>query len=211
MVQLHMPFIKRNKPTNRKNGHRHYSLKRFSLSIVVIVLCVAFHSWGYHKGYYEGSCKRTDAEFAAKNAMMEDSLTKWIFAHSTKISLDTSREIARAAMKTECPLLLISVVSVESEFIPAATSNTGAIGLSQVMFGHWGRILIDEKIIKDKRDLYNIEASMRAGGFILNKLMKESGGDLPKTLSGYLGTYSAWYVNKIVTNLGSLCVLTGTV
>ena len=79
----------------------------------------------------------------------------------------------------------------------------------QVMWNYHGKSLIDAKIAKEKRDLYNIDASVKAGRFILNNFLKQTNGDLGAALNKYLGGRDGYYVNRILSNLGSLYVLTG--
>ena len=179
--------------------------------IAMILLVMAIGSTCYWMGYQDGSRGRLDDRVAitAKIASTEELLTKWVYSKSIKISVGTARQIVKEAMKTDKPLLTLALISIESEFCPSATSSAGAIGLSQIMYNYHGKALIEAKIIKEKRDLYNVADSIKAGSFILNGFLKQTNGDLSKALEKYLGGANTWYVNRILANLGSLYILDG--
>jgi soluble lytic murein transglycosylase-like protein len=182
-------------------------MKRSLIAIFVMILCFGFYAWGFYNG---SSGKATaQASMIAKAAVMESKLTDWVFSHSAKISKETANQIVKECLKTEKPLLTIALISIESEFVPSAVSNVGAVGLSQIMYGVHSKELIKAGIVKDRRDLFNIDVSVRAGSLLLNRFIRESNGDLPRALTKYLGGFNNWYVNKILADLGSLYILAG--
>lgn len=136
-------------------------------------------------------------------------LTKWVYNNSGQISTDTAEWIVAACMQTKRPLLMLALISAESDFIPSALSKKGAMGLTQVMFDVHKKMLIEQNIIKEKRDLFNIDANVRAGYYILEMYLKESNGNITKALEKYLGGRDGIYVLKILTCLANLYVLTG--
>lgn len=90
------------------------------------------------------------------------------------------KEIYRAASDHGVsPALVAAIVSVESEFDPAARSHKGAVGLMQVMpqtaqrFGH------------DARRLTEPAANLAAGSQYLKWLTQRYSGDLSLVLGGY--------------------------
>jgi soluble lytic murein transglycosylase-like protein len=174
---------------------------------LVMISFALFYAWGYQNG----SSGRVEAQasITAKAAVTEAKLTEWVYAKSSKISKDTARQIVRECLKTEKPLLTIALISVESEFVPSATSNVGAAGLTQVLWGLHNKELVSAGIAKERRDLFNIDVSVKAGSLILNRFIKESGGDLSKALVKYLGGYNQWYKARILEDLGSLYLIAG--
>jgi hypothetical protein len=76
---------------------------------------------------------------------------------------------------------VISVISIESNFRPKATSTVGARGLMQIMplwEGYWGGC---------RRDLYDIEGNLCTGTRILAYYLRRNGGDERRALLGYNG------------------------
>jgi len=134
-------------------------------------------------------------------------LTAWVYTHSDRISIDTARFIAQEAIITKKPLLMLALIEVESNFIPTAVSSKGAIGLTQIMDVHT-KGLIKAGIIKDRRDLFNVSQSVHACNFILDDMLKKTGGNVGKALDLYLGGKDGAYKNRILGHLGDLYILT---
>jgi soluble lytic murein transglycosylase-like protein len=141
----------------------------------------------------------------------EDALIKWVYLKSEKISEDTARIIVKEAVRTERPLLILALISVESEFNPCAISRKGAIGLTQVVWYHHGKALIEAGISRDKKDLFNVDKSIRAGNFILNGFLVQSNGNVQKALELYLGGKDGAYTRRILGNLADLYVAIGSI
>lgn len=135
-------------------------------------------------------------------------LVEWVYSHSSRISKDTCKIIVDECMKTNKPLLMLALIQVESEFSPTVISDRGAIGLCQVMFPSHEKALISAGIIKEKRDLFDIPCSIKAGNFIITGMLKSSSGDIVKALNLYLGGYNVTYQHRILANLGTLYILT---
>jgi soluble lytic murein transglycosylase-like protein len=112
--------------------------------------------------------------------------------------------IAIEAFKYKNPTLLLAVFQVESEFSPTALSNVGAIGLGQIMWRSWGEELKKAGIAREPRDLYEVTVNIRATSFVIETLLKNSGGDIQKTLTAYLGAHQKPYQDKIAYNFLNL-------
>jgi len=86
------------------------------------------------------------------------------------------------------PLLVYSVIKVESKFNPYATSPKGAKGLMQITpsTGKYLSGLLGEKDFSEKH-LYEQETNIRYGCFYLSKLLKDFEGDLVLALAAYNG------------------------
>jgi len=138
---------------------------------------------------------------------VEKILSKWIYEHSNKISQNTANEIAKEAMKTNKPLLIVALTEVESNFIPSAVSNKGAVGLTQVMFDIHKLTLVKSGIAKEKRDLFDVAPSIQAGNLVLDSCLLQSKGDVSKALELYLGGQDGAYLKKILSNLANLYIL----
>lgn len=175
--------------------------------LAILIVCSVSYGLGYKNG--SSGSDQANAAIIAKAAATEAKLTDWVYAHSTRISKDTAKQIVKECLKTEKPLLTIALISVESEFCQNAVSNVGAAGLSQVLWGLHGKELISAGIAKERRDLFNIDVSVKAGSLILNRFIKESGGDLSRALVKYLGGYNQWYKARILEDLGSLYLISG--
>lgn len=137
----------------------------------------------------------------------EEALALWIYQQSNRISIQTSKEIAREAIKTEIPFFILGLIMAESEFVPTAISSKGAIGLTQVRFEVHGKELMRLGLIKEKRDLFDIGPSIRSGDFIFKMYLKQSGGNAEKAMELYLGGKDGFYVKRISLNLLNLYLL----
>jgi len=138
----------------------------------------------------------------------EKILTEWVISRSNRISSSTAMEIVRGIMRADYPLLMLAIIDVESNFVPTAISKQGAWGLTQVMPKVHGQRLIKANVIAGERDLFDIDASIRAGNLILRDCLKQSNGNVEKALERYLGGIDGIYVKKILANLSNLYVLT---
>lgn len=138
----------------------------------------------------------------------EETLTLWVYNHSVRISKPSANLIVKESLKTSKPLLVLALIDAESEFTPTAFSKKEAIGLTQVMFDIHGKELFKAAIIKERRDLFDIIPSIQAGEWVLNSCLTQTKGDVPKALERYLGGKDGAYLQRILTNLANLYVLT---
>lgn len=188
-------------------------MRAFKISLIVLGVLFFIATIGWLEA------KRDKRDFLAETTTVvledlkkqsfkeEKILTKWVFEKSTKISMQTAETIVKEAMKVEKPLLMLALIEVESSFVPTSLSNKGAFGLTQVMPKVHGKMLKEAKIIKDDRDLFDIQPSIQAGNLILNGYLKDSKGDISKALERYLGGKDGAYLHKILVNLASLYIL----
>ncbi len=119
---------------------------------------------------------------ALASSTSEDVLFLKIMLLEPKIDPALARTIAtsvhRNAMLFEKdPNLILAIISVESGFNPKAVSNTGAIGLMQVM-PHW------KKVLNIQGDLTDPEISIRYGLQVLG-FYEEMYKDLETVLTAY--------------------------
>lgn len=129
----------------------------------------------------------------------------WILKRSTKISRQTATDIYNTAMSMENGLLYIALVYIESNFNPTAVSKKGAIGLTQIMPGIWVKTLKEQKIIKEKKDLFDYDKSLLASKYILTEYYKKT-GSWKKALNKYVGGDKK-YANKVLAAYGELLLL----
>jgi len=123
----------------------------------------------------------------------------WIMRHSSQISRSTANKIVKEAFKVPNPILMISLMGVESSFNPTAVSKVGAVGLGQVRYEMHYKTLL-EIGITDRRDLFDITLNIKASSFILQNMIRRSKGNLTKALYLYLGGRDSRYVAKIFKN-----------
>jgi len=134
-------------------------------------------------------------------------LIDWVYNSSDQIDYVTATEIVNATLSTNHPILILSVIKVESSFNPMAVSKKGAVGLGQIMYGSWGKNLEAGGIIKSKRDLFGVRDNICATEYVLNVLMEESNGDVVVTLKKYLGASKAKYKHDVFSNYVRLSML----
>ena len=140
-----------------------------------------------------------------------DKLSTWVYRHSNRISFREARTIVEKTIKiSNNPILLLAIMCEESHFNPKAISKSGAIGLGQILPNKYQlNLLKKNEIIKDKRDLFDIETNIRATEFIFSLKLKKANGNIQKALKYYLGGNSEKYVNDILKNIGEMfCFIT---
>jgi soluble lytic murein transglycosylase len=86
------------------------------------------------------------------------------------------------------PMLVYSVIKVESRFNPYATSSKGAKGLMQITSstGKYLSGILEDKDFSDSL-LYEKETNIRYGCYYLSKLLNDFQGDLVLALAAYNG------------------------
>jgi len=134
----------------------------------------------------------------AEAAKMEI-VTSWIMRHSNQISRSTAKKIVEEAFKVPNPILIISLMEVESLFNPGAVSRVGAVGLGQVRYEMHQKMLL-EIGITSRRDLFDITLNVKASSLILQDMIRRSKGNLTKALHLYLGGRDSKYVARIYAN-----------
>lgn len=140
-------------------------------------------------------------------ALRKTIYVSWILNHSSKISKRTATNIYETTMFMENGLLYIALVYRESNFNPAARSKKGAIGLTQIMPGIWVKELIEQGIIKERRDLFDYDKSLLASEYILTEYYKET-GSWEKALRKYVGKKHKTYAKDVLAIYGELLLLT---
>jgi len=191
--------------------NRFWDLVRVIATLLVIILAVISFAL-YQKA------QTAITEMAAKQEEEKkrtvEILTKWVFSVSEKISRTECREIVMGVMMAEDPLLMLAIIELESKkFMPGALSSEGAIGWCQVMYEDrsgkdiHGKALIKAGIIKEKRDLWDIDKNIKAGAFIFEGYLKQTNGDVTKALDRYLGKKDGAYTLRILTTYANLSIL----
>ncbi len=101
------------------------------------------------------------------------------------------------------PLLVASVIWVESRFDPKAESPKGAIGLMQIMpeTGEWIANKMDISHYKDTM-LKDPATNIKMGCWYLNYLTKQYNGNIKLALAAYnggIGNVNHWLDTKLIT------------
>jgi len=79
----------------------------------------------------------------------------------------------------------------------SARSKAGAVGIAQVMWSVWGKV-IQENYGISKESLYtSVKDNIRVGYMIWSNYLRQSDYSVRKANAGYLGTDSLDYHNKI--------------
>ncbi|WP_295156918.1 lytic transglycosylase domain-containing protein [uncultured Ruminococcus sp.] len=94
------------------------------------------------------------------------------------------------------PVLIFSVIKVESNFQPRATSNVGARGLMQLMEEayDWVKFRLDDDS-ESFDDMYDPETNIRYGTYYLSFLMERYDGSIDLTAAAYhcgMGQVDSW-------------------
>lgn len=94
------------------------------------------------------------------------------------------------------PVLIFSVIKVESNFQPRATSNVGARGLMQLMSDayDWVKFRLDDDS-ESFEDMYDPEINIKYGSYYLSFLMERYDGSIDLTAAAYhcgMGLVDSW-------------------
>jgi soluble lytic murein transglycosylase-like protein len=177
------------------------------ISIMVVFLIIGtFKLYGRVNDFEREISQQILAESNLKS-LYKLKVANWVAKNSNQITYKMAKYIAEEALKVKHPLLVLAVVSAESEFNPSSVSYKGAIGLGQIMPIHWEAELIKQGIILQKRDLFGVKENLMATSYILDKYMTQSEGDVVKALKLYLGASHYKYSNKVFTAYVSLSAL----
>ena len=188
---------------------RLYLSWRTYVTILLVMVMAVILAQGIKGIYLDTTApgEELKSRLALTAKVTDERLTGWVYKNSTRISVSMSKDIVGYSMNTKHPLLMLALVSAESEFTPTAVSVAGAKGLTQVMWKIWGPDLIKAGIAKEERDLFDPSISIRAGEYVLVKCLTASGGDVTKALERYLGGKDGFYTKKILSRLADMYVL----
>lgn len=124
--------------------------------------------------------------------MEKEALVKWVFDNShNKISEGKAKQIINYAYEYSSqykidPLLVLSIIKIESGFREKVRSPYGATGLMQVV----------PRFHKNKlkgRDPSNISVSIEVGSHILREYLDTTDKDLRRALNKYSGGSKVYY------------------
>mgnify|MGYP001579861149 CR=1 FL=1 len=176
-----------------------------------ICLCMVGYFVGItHERWKQESIKRI--EVVKTIDMKKQTYVAWMYENSNE-SKKTLNEIYDITEQNHAFRdLLISLVVVESGLNHKAASSKGAFGLCQVRSSVWLGELKTAGILKDERDLWDIDTNIAAGSYIFKKYLKKSSGNVRTALTRYVGaeinsTDANVYVDKILKNMGELMLL----
>jgi len=130
-------------------------------------------------------------------------VSDWVYKNSSHISKKMSQEIVVNVFKTNDPLFLLALIKTESTFDPTSISSKGASGLGQVMPEHKKR-LIDAGILKEFKDIFDIQTGVKATEFMWDLHLKEQKGNVVKALTKYLGKKNDTYINQVLSDFDIL-------
>lgn len=119
---------------------------------------------------------------------VQEVATNPISASTAKTIVDSVYENAKKHRID--PLLILSMMQVESGFRPGAKNKSGAVGLMQVI-PYWHR----DKIAG--RSITNVRTNIEVGSTILQDCMERNKDHFAKTISCYSGGASSKYTKKI--------------
>jgi hypothetical protein len=136
---------------------------------------------------------------------------KFVNRTSQRMYPRLSREIVDSAIKYSgkydlSPILVLAIIETESEFYPFAVSKENAKGLMQINPVANQRLLLQEGIFREPRDIFDPERNIEAGCFLLRSFINES-PDVNTALDKYLGANSIPYKAEIYEVMGKILLL----
>lgn len=122
-----------------------------------------------------------------KKILKMQKVTEYI-SSEYKVSLSDAEKIVyttfvEANKKELDPLLILSIISVESTFRAGAKSHAGAVGLTQVM-----EKIHKDRIRKNKVDIWSVNGNIKIGTDILHEYLQRADGNMRIALQMYNGS-----------------------
>ncbi len=163
--------------------------------------------FGYNEitQYLEQKEKNKNIQVLSKHISVKYKLN---FQHAEHIVKTTFNEAEKHEIE---PMLMLSIIGIESTFKPKALSPVGAVGLSQIMPQyHLSKI---NNLKKDNLDIYSIQGNIRVGLQILKEYIDLANGNVQEALQRYNGSYSdrtKSYSKKVFNKMKTLKSATAT-
>lgn len=101
-------------------------------------------------------------------------------------------------------LYYISLCSVESNFKMKSISNCGAIGISQVMWSVWGKLLYNNYGITKENFSRDINCNVLAGYIVWKHYLETNNYNVKLAAFGYLGAKNKAYYYKFLERYSQL-------
>ncbi|SIT36783.1 Soluble lytic murein transglycosylase [Paraburkholderia piptadeniae] len=155
-----------------------YTLLRFALMAASLALCSALP---FAHAQAETAPAATDASFLPAPEDIVATLRAQFRVSAADALTIAQAVLTEANRYSMSPVLLLSVMAVESGFDPRAVSTLGARGLMQVLPAAHPRA------VADVRQLDDPAINVRIGSSILRGYLDESGGDIDAALLRYSG------------------------
>jgi hypothetical protein len=146
-----------------------------------------------------------------KERMIEEKKRKiligWIKNRASAKVMDGEVEkIVNHTLKTDYPILIISLIKAESSFYKKAVSKTGAMGLGQIFWSHHGSAL--KKIgLRSKKELFEIEKAVKATDLIFKDCLYRAKGNWVVALQLYRGKRDYPYMVDVFKNFVEINIL----
>ncbi len=99
--------------------------------------------------------------------------------------------------------LAVSIASAESHFNPQAKSNSGALGVMQVMWKVHNVMLRARGVAPTRDHMFDPERGVEAGVLILSRYIAAY-GTVQKALNRYYGGIGSRYLKKVNKNMAML-------
>ncbi|MGF6443845.1 lytic transglycosylase domain-containing protein [Paraburkholderia youngii] len=181
-------------------ARRKNALLRLALMTTALALCSLLHyahaqTSGVSAASEGRPFSRPDDIVAALRAQFRVSA-----ADSLKIAQAVLTEANRYSMS---PILLLSVMAVESGFDPHAVSAVGARGLMQILPAAHPQAFASVKELDDPA------VNVRIGSSILRDYLDASGGDVTAALWRYSGGEKG-YTHRVLVHMHRFTLLLGT-
>lgn len=139
---------------------------------------------------------RNLARYISETYKVKLPLAEEIVLHSFKEAIENNIE----------PLLMLSIIGIESSFKTESFSHVGAVGLTQVL-----PVWHTEKIRALKQnyglDILSVPGNIKVGTLILKEYLEKSNGNITKALQRYNGSLNdntAKYSKKVFAKLNTL-------
>lgn len=128
-----------------------------------------------------------------------------------KIKLPQAEEIVLHSFKEAInnnlePLLMLSVIGIESSYKKESRSHVGAVGLTQVL-PTWHLEKIVNLKQNDGLDIFSVPGNIKVGTQILKEYLERSNGNMTRALQRYNGSLhdkTAKYSKKVFAKLNIL-------
>jgi hypothetical protein len=157
-------------------------------------------------------------EISYEIELVKDDLISLDYNEQSILMESIVSSIKKNSQEYDIPIgLLHAIFRIESEYkstvihpnITVRGKSTNAIGLGGIVWEYWSKLLIENKIAFDKKDLLIADVNIKAAAFILNyfieeELNKNNKISIEQIIRRYYGAMDQDYYNKMVKNTSDL-------
>lgn len=173
--------------TKAKKRKKNGNVNKISVIVVILIILLGL---GLFLFLYRDKVQTKVEDFTPSAFSYPTKYEEYVLTYSKEFDVD--------------PVLVFSVIKVESDFNPKAESNVGARGLMQLMEDayDWVKFRIGDEKSLSFDDMYDPETNIKYGAYYLSYLMDKYDGSIELSAAAYhcgMGLVDGWIENGTIS------------